>query len=82
MNVKVLYRCCALVPAIALGLFTRANENIESCTVYHAHGGFTIGSEMSGGVRNIRVDNCTFLGTDIGLRFKSNRGHGARKEQV
>ena len=49
---------------------------IEGCTVYHAHGGFTIGSEMSGGVRNVRVNNCTFIGTDVGLRFKSTRGRG------
>jgi polygalacturonase len=55
---------------------------VEGCTVYHAHGGFTIGSEMSGGVRNVRVDNCTFLGTDIGLRFKSTRGRGGVVENI
>jgi len=55
---------------------------IEGCTVYHAHGGFTIGSEMSGGVRNVRVDNCTFMGTDIGLRFKSTRGRGGVVEKI
>jgi polygalacturonase len=55
---------------------------IEGCTVYHAHGGFTIGSEMSGGVRNFRVDNCTFIGTDIGLRFKSTRGRGGVVEKI
>ncbi len=55
---------------------------IEGCTVYHAHGGFTIGSEMSGGVRNLRVDNCTFIGTDIGLRFKSTRGRGGVVEKI
>ena len=49
---------------------------VENCVVYHAHGGFTIGSEMSGGVKNIRVNNCLFIGTDIGLRFKSTRGRG------
>ena len=56
----------------------RACENvtIEHCTVVHGHGGGTIGSEMSGGVRNIRVSNCIFSGTDIGLRFKSTRGRG------
>jgi polygalacturonase len=55
---------------------------IEGCTVYHAHGGFVIGSEMSGGVRNVRVDNCTFMGTDIGLRFKSTRGRGGVVENI
>jgi polygalacturonase len=55
---------------------------VEGCTVYHAHGGFTIGSEMSGGVRNICVDNCTFIGTDVGLRFKSTRGRGGVVEKI
>jgi polygalacturonase len=55
---------------------------VEGCTVYHAHGGFTIGSEMSGGVRNFVVTNCTFIGTDIGLRFKSTRGRGGVVENI
>jgi DNA sulfur modification protein DndE len=55
---------------------------VEDCTVYHAHGGFTIGSEMSGGIRNVRVNNCTFIGTDIGLRFKSTRGRGGVVEKI
>lgn len=49
---------------------------IEDCTVYHGHGGFVIGSEMSGGVEDILVRRCRFLGTDVGLRFKSARGRG------
>lgn len=52
------------------------NLIIDNCTVYHGHGGFTVGSEMSGGVENIKVSNCRFLGTDVGLRFKSTRGRG------
>ena len=55
---------------------------VEGCTVYHAHGGFVIGSEMSGGVRNIVVTNCTFFGSDIGLRFKSARGRGGIVENI
>ena len=55
---------------------------VENCVVYHAHGGFTIGSEMSGGVKNIRVNNCLFIGTDIGLRFKSTRGRGGVVENI
>ncbi|MEO7048708.1 MAG: glycoside hydrolase family 28 protein, partial [Ferruginibacter sp.] len=55
---------------------------IRNCTVYHAHGGFVIGSEMSGGAKNIYVDDCTFIGTDIGLRFKTTRGRGGIVENI
>jgi DNA sulfur modification protein DndE len=58
------------------------NVTIDHCTVGHAHGGFVIGSEMSGGVRNITVTNCTFTGTDNGLRFKSTRGRGGTVENI
>lgn len=59
-------------------------ENLiaRNCTVYHAHGGFVIGSEMSGGARNLYVENCTFIGTDIGLRFKTTRGRGGVVENI
>ncbi len=52
------------------------NLIISDCTVYHGHGGFVVGSEMSGGVENIVVRDCRFIGTDVGLRFKSTRGRG------
>lgn len=55
---------------------------VENCTVYEGHGGFTIGSEMSGGVRNILVRNCTFIGTKLGLRFKTARGRGGVVENI
>jgi len=58
------------------------NFLVENCVVFHGHGGFVIGSEMSGGVRNIIVRNCTFLGTDIGLRFKTTRGRGGVVENI
>jgi len=45
-------------------------------------GGVVFGSEMSGGVRNLHVSNCTFLGTDVGLRFKSNRGRGGVVQNI
>jgi polygalacturonase len=59
-------------------------ENLiaRNCTVYHAHGGFVIGSEMSGGARNLFVDKLTFIGTDIGLRFKTTRGRGGVVENI
>jgi polygalacturonase len=55
---------------------------IRNCTVYHGHGGFVIGSEMSGGVRHVKISDCTFMGTDIGLRFKSARGRGGIVEDI
>ena len=58
------------------------NVIIDNCTVFHAHGGFVIGSEMSGGAKNIKVSNCSFIGTDVGLRFKSNRGRGGTVEDI
>jgi Glycosyl hydrolases family 28 len=50
--------------------------------VYASHGGFVIGSEMSGGAKNIFVSNCTFIGADIGLRFKTTRGRGGVVENI
>lgn len=55
---------------------------VRNCVVYHAHGGFVVGSEMSGGARNLYVSDCTFIGTDIGLRFKTQRGRGGVVENV
>ena len=63
--------------------------DLESCknalivnTVFKGHGGFVVGSEMSGGVKNIKVSDCQFLGTDVGLRFKSTRGRGGVVENI
>lgn len=62
----------------------RPMENliVDNCTVFRGHGGFVVGSEMSGGVRNIKVSNCQFIGTDVGLRFKSRRGRGGVVENI
>lgn len=58
------------------------NVIVKNNTVLHGHGGFVVGSEMSSGVKNIYVADCTFLGTDVGLRFKSNRGRGGVVENI
>ena len=58
------------------------NVIVDECTVYHGHGGFVVGSEMSGGIRNIQVSNNLYIGTDVGLRFKSTRGRGGIVENI
>nr|WP_286670495.1 glycoside hydrolase family 28 protein [Fodinibius salsisoli] len=62
----------------------RPTENviIRENTVYKAHGGFVVGSEMSGGVRNIAVSDMNFIGTDVGIRFKSTRGRGGVVDNI
>ena len=55
---------------------------IEDNTVFHAHGGFVIGSEDITGMRRIVVRRCRFSGTDTGLRFKSGIGRGGKTEDI
>jgi|SRR6218665_287372 len=55
---------------------------VRNNLVYKAHGGFVVGSEMSGGANNIFVYDCSFIGTEKGLRFKSTRGRGGIVEKI
>lgn len=56
----------------------RPSENfiIRNCIMKYGHGGVVIGSEMSGGVKNINIEKCIFLKTDKGIRVKTRRGRG------
>ena len=58
------------------------NVVVKNNIVYHGHGGVVVGSEMSGGVKNVHISKCTFMGTDVGLRFKSTRGRGGVVENI
>ena len=46
------------------------------------HGGITIGSEMSGGVRNVLVHDCHYDGPSAGIRMKASRGRGGVVEDI
>lgn len=48
---------------------------VEDCTIKHGHG-ISIGSEVVGGVKDLVVRNCTFEGTDNGIRIKTDRKKG------
>jgi len=62
----------------------KASENIVVRRLHgeKGHGGVVIGSEMSGGVKNVWVTDSEFKGTDRGLRIKSMRGRGGVIENV
>ena len=63
-----------------------ASENIiiRNCTMKDGHGGVVMGSEISGGVRNVFVENCKMdsPNLDRALRFKSNARRGGVIENV
>jgi polygalacturonase len=58
------------------------NISITNCTVHHAHGAVTIGSETSGSIRNVVASNITCDGTQMGVRIKSRRGRGGIVEDL
>jgi len=62
----------------------RPSENISiaNCSVHHAHGAVTIGSETSGWIRNLVASNITCDRTQMGVRIKSRRGRGGGVEDV
>lgn len=63
-----------------------ASENIliENCQMKAGHGGVVIGSEISGGVRNLYVDNCEMSSPDLdrGIRIKTNSIRGGHLKNL
>lgn len=51
------------------------NIVITDCEFVHGHG-LSIGSEIAGGVQNVRAERISFKDTDNGIRIKSNRDRG------
>jgi unsaturated rhamnogalacturonyl hydrolase len=60
------------------------NLIIRRCTMRDGHGGVVIGSEISGGCRNVFVEDCVMdsPNLDRALRFKSNARRGGTIENV
>lgn len=62
----------------------RVAENIvyRNCITRAGHGLFTIGSETSGGMRNVEVYGLEAIGTNTGIRFKSAKVRGGLIENI
>lgn len=60
------------------------NIVIRRCTMKDGHGGVTMGSEVSGGVRNVFIADCTMDSPhlDRAFRFKSNAVRGGTIENI
>lgn len=60
------------------------NVVIRRCTMKDGHGGVTLGSEISGGVRNVFVSGCTMDSPHLerAFRFKSNAVRGGVMENI
>jgi polygalacturonase len=60
------------------------NIIIRNCTMKEGHGGITVGSEISGGVRNVFAENCRLdsPNLDHALRVKNNRMRGGLLENL
>ncbi len=60
------------------------NIVIRNCRMKDGHGGVTIGSEMSGGVRRVFAENCQMDSPNLqqALRFKTNAVRGGTIEEV
>jgi len=55
---------------------------ITNCTIHRGHGAVVLGSETSGGIRNVTASNIVAQGTDRGIRIKSTRGRGGILENI
>ena len=64
------------------GEYRMENIVVRDCKVLRAHGGFVIGSNTDGNMRNIYVENCSFIGANIGLRFKSGNDRGGKVTHI
>jgi polygalacturonase len=60
------------------------NVVIQNCLFKDGHGGVTIGSETSGGIRNVFAENCRFdsPNLDQAMRFKTNPARGGFIENI
>ncbi len=52
------------------------NIFIRNCHMKFGHGAIVLGSEMSGGIKNVFASRCIFQETDRGIRIKTRRGRG------
>jgi polygalacturonase len=60
------------------------NTVVRGCNMKDGHGGVTMGSEMSGGIRNVFVEDCSMSSPNLdrAIRIKSNSRRGGFVENL
>jgi len=60
------------------------NVFVRNCFMKNGHGGVVMGSEISGGIRNIFVENCEMDSPELdrAIRFKTNSNRGGVTENI
>lgn len=60
------------------------NILIQNCNMRAGHGGIVLGSEISGGVRNLHARNCTMSSPELerAIRIKTNAARGGVIEHI
>ncbi|WP_341806308.1 glycoside hydrolase family 28 protein [Pseudomaricurvus alcaniphilus] len=60
------------------------NVLIQDCTMRAGHGGIVLGSEISGGVKNLHARNCIMSSPDLerAIRIKTNASRGGVIEHI
>ncbi len=58
------------------------NVTVTKCTMLRGYGAVCIGSDMSGGIRNIVIKDCVFKDVDRGIDIKTRKGRGGIVENV
>ena len=63
---------------------TTENVFVQNCKMFDGHGGVSIGSEISAGVRNVFVENCVMDSPDLdrAIRIKTNTKRGGFVENL
>ncbi len=58
------------------------NITVTNCTMLGGYGAICIGSEMSGGIRNVKITDCVIKNNGTGFNIKTRKGRGGIVENI
>jgi polygalacturonase/pectin methylesterase-like acyl-CoA thioesterase len=64
------------------GTIATSNVVVADNIVFHAHGGFVVGSNTGGGINNIMVRDNQYIDTDAGIKLKTYVGNGGPIQNI